>query len=216
MSTTTPTQLRLYDISVPIRHSGIVYPGNPEIHVSASQSIAAGAGANVSSIAFGSHTATHVDAPLHFIDGGRPVDEIPLETLIGPARLVRFAGDVLAIGERDLVPHNLEGCERVLLATRNSALLAGKEFVRDYTYLAPGGAEYLASLGVILVGIDYLSVEQFRSGHHRTHHTLLGREIVIVEGLDLSKPEAGEYELICLPLRMEGLDGAPARVVLRG
>lgn len=207
---------RLYDVSAPIRHSGIVYPGNPEISVSANQSIAAGAGANVSSIAFGSHTATHVDAPLHFIDGARPVDKIPLETLIGPARLIRFADDVLAIGKLHLAPHNLDGCERVLLATRNSKLLAGKEFVRDYTYLAPDGAEYLASLGVILVGIDYLSIEQFRSGHHRTHHTLLGREIVIVEGLDLSEPQPGDYQLICLPLRMVGLDGAPARVVLRG
>jgi len=207
---------RLYDISVPIRDSGIVYPGNPEISVTPNQAIASGAGANVSSIAFRSHTATHVDAPLHFIDGARSVDDIPLETLIGPARLIRFADEVMAIGERDLTPHNLEGCERVLLATRNSTLLAGKEFVRDYTYLAPDGAEYLASLGVILVGIDYLSIEQFRSGHHRTHHTLLGREIVIVEGLDLSEPQPGEYELICLPLRMAGLDGAPARVVLRG
>ena len=207
---------RLYDISVPIRDSGIVYPGNPEIQVTANQSIATGAGANVSAIAFGSHTATHVDAPLHFIDGARPVDGIPLETLIGPARLIRFPDDVLAIGEQDLAPHDLDGCERVLLATRNSKLLAGKEFVRDYTYLAPDGAEYLASLGLILVGIDYFSIEQFRSGHHRTHHTLLGREIVIVEGLDLSEPQPGEYELICLPLKMAGLDGAPARVVLRG
>ena len=207
---------RFYDISVPIRDSGVVYPGNPEISVKASQSIATGAGANVSSISLGSHTATHVDAPLHFIEGARSVDEIPLETLIGPARLIRFPEDVLAIGELDLAPHNLDGTERVLLATRNSLLLARKEFMRDYTYLAPDGAEYLASLGVMLVGIDYLSIEQFRSGHHRTHHTLLGREIVIVEGLDLSEPQPGEYELICLPLRMAGLDGAPARVVLRG
>ena len=105
---------------------------------------------------------------------------------------------------------------RVLIKTRNSRFIRQREFVRDYTYLAPDGAEYLASLGVRLVGIDYLSIEQFHSGHHRTHRTLLERGIVIVEGLDLSEPPSGPYELRCLPLRLVGLDGAPARAVLVG
>jgi arylformamidase len=113
--------------------------------------------------------------------------------------------------------HDLDGVERLLIRTRNSAWLASgsPEFHADYTYVAPDGAAYLAGLGVKLVGVDYLSVEQFHSGHHRTHRTLLEREIVIVEGLLLSEPPPGDYEFICLPIKLAGLDGAPARAVLR-
>ena len=102
------------------------------------------------------------------------------------------------------------------MKTRNSRYIRERDFHRDYTYLAPDGAEYLVSLGVRLVGIDYISIEQFHSGHHRTHKTLLSRGVVIVEGLDLSEPSAGEYELCCLPVLLEGVDGAPARAVLLG
>jgi arylformamidase len=104
----------------------------------------------------------------------------------------------------------------VLIKTRNSGFILRKPFVRDYTYLAPDGAAYLVSLGVKLVGVDYLSIEQFHSGHHRTHRTLLEHGVIIVEGLDLSRPPMGPYELWCLPLRLAGLDGAPARAVLVG
>jgi arylformamidase len=205
---------RIYDISVPIRSGGLVYPGNPEIEVSLQQAVAKGAGANVSLIRFGSHTGTHADAARHFFDEGQPVDEIPLERLIGPALLIGFADEVRAVGASELETHDLKGHKRVLLRTRNSALLSQREFARDYTYLAPDGAEYLVEKGVELVGIDYLSIEQFHSGHHRTHRTLLAKSIVILEGLDLSVPPPGEYHLVCLPLRIEGCDGAPARAVL--
>lgn len=205
---------RIYDISVPIRSGGLVYPGNPEIDITLQQAVAKGAGANVSSIKFGSHTGTHADAARHFFDDGQTVDKIPLERLIGPAVLVRFADDVRAVGAAELREHDLKGQKRILLRTRNSALLSQREFVNDYTYLAPDGAQYLVDNGVELVGIDYLSIEQFHSGHHKTHRILLGRSVVILEGLDLSVPAPGEYELICLPLRIEGCDGAPARAVL--
>jgi arylformamidase len=205
---------RIYDISVPIRPGGLVYPGNPEIEISLQQAVAKGAGANVSVIRFGSHTGTHADAARHFFDDGQPVDQIPLERLIGPALLIGFADDVRAVGAAELKAHDLNGHKRVLLRTRNSALLSQKDFVRDYTYLAPDGAEYLVEKGVELVGIDYLSIEQFHSGHHRSHRTLLGKSVVILEGLDLSLPPAGEYQLVCLPLRIEDCDGAPARAVL--
>ena len=102
------------------------------------------------------------------------------------------------------------------MKTRNSRFIRERNFYPDYTYLAPDGAEYLASRGVRLVGIDYLSIEQFHSGHHRTHKTLLSRGIVIVEGLDLSEPVPGVYELYCLPILLAGVDGAPARAVLVG
>jgi arylformamidase len=118
------------------------------------------------------------------------------------------------VGAAELSAFDLGNHTRVLLRTRNSPLLSESGFVGDYTFLAPDGAEYLVAKGVELVGIDYLSIEQFHSGHHKTHRTLLGKAVVILEGLDLSHVSAGEYELICLPLRLEGCDGAPARAVL--
>ncbi len=205
---------RIYDVSVPLRSGGLVYPGNPAIRIELEQSLAKGAGANVSSIQFGSHTGTHADSSRHFFDGGQPVDKIPLERLIGPAILVAFPDDVRAIGAQELKSAGISGHTRVLLRTRNSALLHKTEFTKDYTYLAPDGAKYLVDRGVELVGIDYLSVEQFHSGHHMTHRTLLEKDVVIIEGLDLTEPPPGEYQLICLPLRLEGLDGGPARAVL--
>jgi len=205
---------RIYDISVPIRSGGLVYPGNPEIDIALQQAVAKGAGANVSTIRFGSHTGTHADAARHFFDDGQTVDKIPLERLIGPALLLSFADDIRSVGAAELRAHDIKGQTRILLRTRNSAFLSQREFVKDYTYLAPDGAQYLVDEGVELVGIDYLSIEQFHSGHHLTHRTLLERSVVIVEGLDLSVPPPGEYQFICLPLRIEGCDGAPARAVL--
>jgi len=205
---------KLYDISVPVRSGGLVYPGNPGISIEPQQSIARGAGANVSRIAFGSHTGTHVDAARHFFDDGQPVDAISLEKLIGPAVLIAVSDSVRAVDAAELEKQNLGGRNRVLIRTRNSRLISQRDFVQDYTFLAPDGAAYLVNQGVTLVGIDYLSIEQFHSGHHRTHRTLLEKDIVILEGLDLSEPDPGFYDLICLPLRLEGLDGAPARAIL--
>ena len=205
---------RIYDISMPVRTGGIVYPGNPEIRIEPQQAIAKGAGANVSSIRFGSHTGTHVDAAKHFFDDGETVDRIPIERFIGTAILLAFPDDLMSVGAADLEKHNIGSHKRVLLRTRNSSFIRSPQFAVDYTFLAPDGAQYLVDHGVELVGIDYLSIEQFHSGHHRTHITLLDHKVVIVEGLDLSVPPPGVYQLICLPLRLAGLDGAPARAVL--
>jgi arylformamidase len=205
---------RIHDISVPVRAGGLVYPGNPEISIELRQAIARGAGANVSQVSFGSHTGTHVDAARHFIDDGQPVDEISLEKLIGPAIVIAFDDSLESVGARDLEAHDLGRHKRVLMRTRNSSFITGSEFHQDYTFLAPDGAELLVSRGVELVGIDYLSIEQFHSGHHRTHKTLLQNGVVIVEGLNLADITPGEYDFVCLPLRLEGLDGAPARALL--
>ena len=207
---------RLFDISVPVMNGGVVYPGNPEIHIEAQQDMAKGGSSNVSLLAIGSHTGTHVDAPKHMIPSGAGVDAIPLDALMGPAILVAFEDEVMAVTAELLRAQPLEGHERVLIKTRNSGFIRQRDFHRDYTYVAPDAAEYLVSLGVRLVGVDYLSIEQFHSGHHRTHKTLLSRGIVIVEGLDLSRPPAGEYQLYCLPILLAGIDGAPARAVLAG
>jgi arylformamidase len=206
---------KIYDVSLPIVSGGVVYPQNSPIEIAPIKSVAAGGSSTISRISFGSHTATHVDAQSHFIDGGTAVDEIPLEALIGPAKLIRFPDDVMAITAAHLRSVSLSGQTRVLFATRNSVFNREATFVEDFTYVAPDAAEYLVDQGVRLVGVDYLSIEQFHSGHGRTHKTLLGAGVVIVEGLQLSEPAAGMYELLCLPLRLKGLDGAPARAILR-
>lgn len=205
---------RIFDVSVPVVNGGVVYPGNPEIRIEPHSELSRGASSNLSRVAFGSHTGTHVDAPRHFFDAGSTVDRLPLNALIGPAHVVRMADDVMSVTADHLHRQRLTNVERLLIRTRNSAYVAGREFHPDFTFIAPDAAELIAALGIKLVGVDYYSVEQFHSGHHRTHRTLLERGIVIVEGLDLSAIEPGEYAFCCLPLRLEGLDGAPARAVL--
>src|SRR5207237_7018817 len=152
-----PAVSRIFDISVPIRTGGLVYPGNPEIDITLQQAVANGASANVSAIRFGSHTGTHADASRHFFDNGQPVDRIPLERLIGPALLVSFDDSVLSIGVNELRPRPIKGHRRVLFRTRNAALLTQRDFVENYTFVAPDGAQYLVDNGVELVGVDYLS-----------------------------------------------------------
>lgn len=208
---------RIYDVSVPVRTGGLIYPGNPEIVIEPQQAISKGASANVSRITFGSHTGTHVDAAKHFFDDGQTIDKIPPEKFLGPAILIAFdEPDRVSVGAEDLKRRELKGQKRVLIRTRNSQRLNNPEFDTGYVFLAPDGAEYLVSIGVELVGVDYLSIEQFHSGHHKTHRTLLEKDVVIIEGLSLSEPVPGNYELVCLPLRLEGLDAAPARAVLIG
>jgi arylformamidase len=206
---------KIHDISLPIVSGGVIYPNNPPIEIEQTSSIAAGASSNGSRISFGSHTATHVDAVHHIIDGGSTVEAMRLDVLMGPALLVRFPDDVMSITAKHLESVDLRGVERILFATRNSGFNRQREFVKDYTFVAPDAAELLVARGVKLVGVDYLSIEQFRSGHHRTHKTLLGAGVIIIEGLSLGAPAPGRYELICLPLLLQGLDGAPARAILR-
>jgi arylformamidase len=206
---------RIHDISLPIVRGGLIYPNNPPIQIEIASAMSGGASSNSSRITFGSHTATHVDAQHHMIDGGWTVEKMRLDVLIGPALLVKFPDDVMSITAGHLAGVDLSGIERVLFATRNSGFNRDVEFHKDYTYVAPDAAELLVTKGVKLVGVDYLSIEQFRSGHHRTHKTLLGADVIIIEGLCFAGVPAGLFELICLPLSLPGLDGAPARAVLR-
>jgi arylformamidase len=206
---------RFHDISLPIVRGGLIYPNNPPIDIEVASAMSAGGSSNSSKITFGSHTATHVDAQHHMIDGGWTVDKMRLDVLIGPALLVRFPADVMTITADHLASLDLGGVERILFATRNSGFNRDVEFHKDFTYVAPDAAELLVKNKVKLVGVDYLSIEQFKSGHHKTHKALLGADVIIVEGLALANIPAGRYELICLPLSLPGLDGAPARAVLR-
>ena len=207
-------RVKVFDISVPIRNGGPVYPGNPSIRIEPHSELSKGKSSNLSTIAIGSHTGTHVDAQHHFVDGGQKVDELPLDTLIGPARLIAFPHDVMSVTAQLLQQHTLDGVQRLLIHTRNSSFVNDPNFHPDFTFVAPDAAELLVSLGVKLVGVDYYSIEQFRSGHHKTHRTLLQQGVVIVEGLDFSRVPPGDYNLYCLPLLLTGLDGAPARAVL--
>jgi len=206
----------IYDVTVPIRAGMPIYEGDPAVEIQAWSALAKGDSANVSFLHFGAHTGTHVDAPAHFIEGGRKIDALNLETLIGPARVVRVPDHVTEIDPEFIDSHGLGQAERVLFHTRNSSFWS-EGFRKDFTHLLPEAAQILVELGVKLVGTDYLSIERFHSGHHRTHLGLLSNNVVIVEGLNLSEVPEGDYELICLPLRIaDGAgDGAPARVVLR-
>ena len=209
--------MKIYDISVSISEQTPVYEGDPNVQFEIANSIERGDTSNVSRLCCGVHTGTHVDAPAHFIEGGRRIHDLDLEKLVGKCRVVEIAETVSAIEAKHIV--NLENVERVLFKTRNSDFWNdfAQGFRKDFTYIAPDAARALADLNVKLVGIDYLSVEKFGSEDFATHITLLENEIVIIEGLDLRTVSAGDYELICLPLKLDGGvgDGAPARVILR-
>ncbi|MHB0976591.1 MAG: cyclase family protein [Candidatus Aquicultorales bacterium] len=203
-----------YDISVPLRTGMHSWPSNPDFRISAVSSQSAGDPANVSEISMSSHAGTHLDAPHHFISGLATVDRVPLEQLIGPCHVVAL--DVETVIDREsLEGAGLEGVERVLFKTRNSELWKREGFQEEFIYLGEDAARYLIESGVRLIGVDYLSIDAYRDHAAPTHHALLELGIVNIEGLDLSDVEPGEYEIICLPLRIEGCDGSPARVVLR-
>ena len=206
--------MRIYDVTIAIGAQTPIYAGDPPALVESAKRLAGGDSSNVSKLAFGAHTGTHVDAPNHFIQGTRRVDQLDLNKLIGPCRVVRVADDVQTIEPDHL--GDIEGIERVLFKTKNSAFWYESEFHSDFAHLSPASADALVSNGVKLVGIDYLSIERFHSGDHAVHKAFLSKEIVILEGLDLREVQAGDYELICLPLKYVGGegDGAPARVVL--
>jgi arylformamidase len=209
----------IYDISVPIQAQTPTFPGDPTIRIDGFKELSKGDAANVTALEFGAHTATHVDAPVHFIEGAATVGSLSLEALIGPALIVRIPDDAPAVTEEMVIGLDLRAADRVLFKTRNSEFWARLEdgFREDFTYIEPAAARALVGKGVRLVGIDYLSVEQFHSGSYATHLAFLEHGVVILEGLDLRGIEPGKYELICLPLRLEGGpgDGAPARAVLR-
>jgi len=206
----------IYDITVPIRVGMPVYEGDPALEIEAWSAFAKGDSSNVSMLNFGAHTGTHVDAPAHFIEGARKIDALQLEILIGPARVIRVPDDLTEIDSEFIERCDLSGIERVIFHTRNSGFW-NEGFRKDFTHLLPEAAQMLVDRGVKLVGTDYLSIEKFHSGHHKTHLTLLSNNVVIVEGLTLSDVPEGDYELICLPLKIaDGSgDGAPARAVLR-
>ncbi|HKP68052.1 MAG TPA: cyclase family protein [Pyrinomonadaceae bacterium] len=209
--------MKIYDVTVAVSETVPIYEGDPRVEIEGVKGIATGDSANVSKLCFGAHTGTHVDAPNHFIEGTRRVEDLELMKLVGPCRVIEVDDSVTAIGVEHV--KGLAGVDRVAFKTRNSAFWNEPEkgFRTDFTYISPEAARALADAGVKLVGIDYLSVERFGSDDYATHTTLLEKEIVILEGLDLREVPAGDYEIVCLPLKYVGAtgDGAPARTILR-
>lgn len=204
------------DVTIPLRNGMAGWPGDAEFSRTLTQSIAGGAANNLSQFHSSAHAGTHMDAPLHFIADAPAMDTLPIDAVVGRARVIQIR-DAEAIRPEDLEAYALQPGDRVLFRTRNSERrLAEHEFATDFVYVSPDAARYLVERGVRTVGVDYLSVGAFREESGReTHRVLLGAGIWIIEGLNLAEVESGEYELICLPLRLVGSDGAPARAVLR-
>ncbi len=207
--------MTIYDISLPISESLPIWPGDPPVHITHSSHLDRGDESTVSRLDLGAHTGTHVDAPAHFVPGGAGVDSLDLDLLVGPA-LVVHALEAEAL-TADLL-ESLEippGTERVLFRTRNSDLWARgvDEFAEDFVAITEDGARWLIARGVRLVGVDYLSVAPFHDPVP-THQLLLRAGLIALEGLDLGQVAPGIYQLVCLPLKLVGADGAPTRAIL--
>ncbi len=202
-----------YDISQTLTSDIIVYPGDPAVKIEQTMSIAGGDIVNLSNVSMGNHTGTHIDAPKHFYDQGLTIPEIPFDYLIGRAKVFEFMSEP-AIGKNHLQSCNINQGDRVLLKTKNSALLTRTEFEPSFTYLMPEAAEYLADIGIRTLGIDYLTIDSYGSKDFKAHYILLGKEIIIIEGINLSAVKPGEYHMVALPLKIQDGNGSPARVVL--
>jgi arylformamidase len=191
------------------------WPGDPQFHIERATDQDKGDAATVSRMTLGVHTGTHMDAPLHFIPHAESIDQIPLDATVGPARVIPIR-DTTSIQRDELVPHAISRGERILFRTVNSdRCWKTDRFQEDFVFISQDAARYLAESGIRAVGVDYLSVGGFRKDGPETHHALLAAGVWIVEGLDLSRVAPGEYELVCLPLKLIGSEGAPARAILR-
>jgi arylformamidase len=206
------------DVSAPIDPKTTpVYPGNTPVKLDFALNYDKGDKLALSSYTLGAHTGTHIDAPMHFVKGGASVDLVPLEHFVGRARVIDCTPDAKLIDAAELNKHQWTGAHRILFRTRNSRnhWMTDPAFHEDFTYVAPDAAQLLADAGVELVGIDYLSIEKYKSPDFKTHLILLGKGIPVVEGLQLADVTPGDYDLIVLPLRVTGHEAAPARAILK-
>ena len=206
----------IIDITVPFRPDLPLWPGDPKPEVSMMKSIEGGYRCNVTRVDTGVHFGTHLDAPCHFIEGGKTVEQLDLDVLLGPC----FVGEVPDVAE--ITPDHLDalniphGTTRLILKTSNSALWSQPDhpFFENYAAITPDAARWVVERGIRLIGIDYLSIQLFADEVSTTHIVLLEAGVIIVEGLDLRSVETGLYELTCLPMKIAGSDGAPVRALL--
>jgi arylformamidase len=209
--------MRIYDITLTISQGMVVWPGDPPVEIDRISEIGKGDTSNVTRLQMSAHTGTHIDAPFHFIEGGETVENIPIETLTGRVYVLHLPDAetiTLDMVKDSPIPPRTK---RVIFRTRNSEIWKSetKKFKQNFVSVSPEAAEYLVGRGVKLIGVDYLSVAAYDNGVP-THKILLEAGVVIVEGLDLSEVEQGRYTLYCLPLKIAGSDGAPARAILIG
>jgi arylformamidase len=203
------------DISIPLKTGMVHWPGDPPVSIERILDMGRGDRCNVSSISMGSHTGTHMDPPFHYVKSGVTLDAMPLEATVGPARVIEIR-DPEAIKPDELAEHDIRPGERILFKTRNSGRCWDTDaFLEDFVYVSLEGARHLAERRPRLVGVDYLSVGGFHADGEAIHHALLDAGIWIIEGLNLAQVQPGAYELICLPMRIQASDGAPARAILR-
>ena len=206
--------MKLIDVTVPLDENLPAYPGNTPFQIEPIKRISHGGSSNVSTLHMSAHTGTHVDAPRHFFDEGPGADQLPIELLLGRALVVEVTSRH-GITPEDLSGVDLSEAVRVLFKTVNSRLWSTRDFKPDYVGLTEAAAKHLVDRGVKVVGVDYLSVEEFRKPGAPAHRVLLGSGAIVIEGLNLLEVEPGHYDMFCLPLRIVGCDGAPARVILR-
>ena len=208
--------MKLYDISINLHEGMVTWPGDPEVKIDWVARIGNGSDANISALSYGLHTGTHIDVPKHFLDDGWDMDSLDLGVLLGECAVVQVPDDCDLICREDLDALDIEHFERILFKTRNSQTWPKNAVAFDegFVALGPSGADYLVEKGCKLVGIDYLSIAPF-DDPPTTHVRLLEAGVVILEGLDLSGVKPGCYELICLPIKLAGREGAPARAILR-
>ena len=206
--------MKLIDISVLLDEKLASYPGNTPFSIEPIKRIARGDSSNVSTLHMSAHSGTHVDAPRHFFDSAPGTEALSLEMLVGRTRVIDLATRKAVTGD-DLAAFDLSEDVRLLLKTSNSRLWGSPEFHSEFIGLTESAARHLVDHGVKLVGVDYLSVEVFHTPGAPAHHVLLGAGTVVIEGLNLRDVDPGVYDMFCLPLRVSGCDGAPARVVLR-
>ncbi len=207
--------MKLYDASLAIHEKMVVFPGDPSFKSEPVCRIQTGADYNLTRISMGTHLGTHVDPPAHFIDDGATVDQVALEALVGPGVVADLRG-CSQIDRRALENASVADYTRVLMKTDNGPLLSDSTFHQDYVHLTEDGARYLVECEVRLVGIDYLSIEHHSNPGSPVHHLLLEAGVLVAEGVHLLEIPPGEYEIFCLPLKLKGADGAPARILLRG
>ena len=203
------------DISVPLYTGMAHWPGDPEFESGLAKSIDGGAVCNLTRLSTSAHIGTHMDAPRHFIRDGVTMEKLPLDAVIGPCRVIEIKHKV-AITPEELKPLKLRTGERVLFKTRNSRRSwKMAEFDKDFIFISKEAAQHIVDCGVMTVGVDYLSVGGFYKDGVETHRILLGAKVWIIEGINLAIIRPGKYDLTCLPIKIAGADGAPARAVLR-
>jgi arylformamidase len=203
------------DVSVPLKSGMVCWDDDGKPQIEQTLFMERGDLCNLSQLRMSAHTGTHMDAPRHFLRDGAPMGTLPLDAVIGRARVIEIH-DPRAVRAAELAPARPQAGERVLFKTTNSALRwSSDDFQRDFVYIAAGAARMLADAGIRTVGVDYLSVGGYSNDLVETHEILLGAGIWIIEGLNLAAIAPGDYEMICLPLSIPTCDGAPARAVLR-